>query len=308
MSQRSSLFLNDVTIIDHAYMDEKGIIRGGTYRPEFIITGEVIGDEQVVVDFSALKKQVKAIIDDKHQGFDHKLIVPRAHFQDVTKVVGTDNFEINNHYGKVQLPQDAIRFIDVEHVTTNSFAAELAKYVQNQLRMVHYPDLNIQVYCELNNTPTLLSDGNDVFRCYRMFHYTHGLKNSSSYGCQNIAHGHRSFVQPLFRGGASEFDAELVKAAFDAVQEDVDHAVFIFRENLLSEDDRWVRIRYTTERGTFFAVYDRTVYNIHILDTETTIEHLVDYVAARHGEKFKAAGFHALAVSEGLTKGSVVDL
>lgn len=73
MKQISSMFLRNVTCIDHAFVDNRGFIEGGSFHQEIIVTGEVDEHEQVVVDFSSVKKQIKAIIDAKETGFDHKL-------------------------------------------------------------------------------------------------------------------------------------------------------------------------------------------------------------------------------------------
>ena len=70
---RSTMFLSDVTVLDHAYIDDSGFIVGGSFHPCFNVSGEIDGTEQVVVDFSAIKKQIKALIDSKETGYDHKL-------------------------------------------------------------------------------------------------------------------------------------------------------------------------------------------------------------------------------------------
>jgi 6-pyruvoyl-tetrahydropterin synthase len=69
----STLFLNKITVIDHALINREGLVQGGSYNLSVKVSGEVKGEEQVVVDFSKLKSSIKNLIDDTEKGYDHKL-------------------------------------------------------------------------------------------------------------------------------------------------------------------------------------------------------------------------------------------
>ena len=71
----AELFLSDLTVVDHAYIDDSGNVVGGSFNPTFYVAGNVDPVEQVVVDFSTIKKDIKNIIDSRLIGFDHKLWV-----------------------------------------------------------------------------------------------------------------------------------------------------------------------------------------------------------------------------------------
>ena len=284
---RSSIFLSDLTVVDHAYIDDNGRVIGGSYNPGFIVTGEVSDDESVVVDFSTVKKDLKTHMD-KHlynidyNGFDHKLWIIEGH----------SNCELSEDGDRVNIlspafigdfPSDAIRYIrnlnnDLysEDFVGEQFAAHLTECLSEI-----YPDINIDVKC-FNTTNVHLIDRNMGIT---PFSYSHGLKDSTSYGCQNLAHGHLSFIQC-----GSQDDADRI--AFD-----LNNAVFINGENIVYEDDDELSIEYTSQRGFFSGTYNKALNKIIVLGTETTIEYIALYVA----NTYNINNFY---ISEGLTKGT----
>ena len=68
-----TMFFSQPTVIDHAYIDQEGRVVGGSFNPDFLVTGEIDPKEKVVIDFGTGKKQIKALIDHKEFGYDHKL-------------------------------------------------------------------------------------------------------------------------------------------------------------------------------------------------------------------------------------------
>jgi hypothetical protein len=97
---------------------------------------------------------------------------------------------------------------------------------------------------------------------------------------------------------------EATSALVDAVAQQLDDTIFVFRDNILQESAEWMMIGYTTERGGFEAQYKKDAYKLVVLETETTVEHLVDYVVGAFAEEFETAGVSHLLVSEGLSKGA----
>ncbi|MCK9369698.1 hypothetical protein M0R04_07300 [Candidatus Dojkabacteria bacterium] len=285
---KSTLFLSNLSIIDHAYVSDTGQVIGGSYNPNFLVSGEVSSDESVVVDFSTIKHDLKFHID-KHifdvetNGFDHKLWIiegySKCNFTEAESVVtiGTPAFS-----GTV--PADAIRYIknpkDLKF--SDDFIGDaIANHLTECLRP-QYPDVNIEVKC-INTTDAHVCDPDLPISFFR---YSHGLKDSSSYGCNNIFHGHLSFI--------SYEDQDTC----DYIASELHNAVFINPENIVYEDDEIITISYTTpKRGFFGATYKKDLNKIIILATETTVEYIANYVNYRFGL------FSPFYISEGLSKG-----
>jgi hypothetical protein len=302
LNNTAMLFLSDLTVVDHAVIMPDGSISGGSFNPGFLVEGKVVGDEQVVVDFSKVKKQIKESIDkhtsDPHtNGFDHKLwiIDGFSNGQSISQFVSFPVLESENRVyvhtdsAILTLSVDAVRIIsnpgDAYDLTDESeycafIGHQMALHVQEDLRKLH-PNIDIVVTCKNNTTPHVIDHKLDV----HWFKYSHGLRFSSSYGCQNVCHGHLSFIQ-------SE-DSLLAKQVADELND----AVFISKENVAYETDTIISIQYETpDRGYFSASYKKDVHNIVVLETETTIELIANYVSAKYN-------IHDFYISEGLSKG-----
>ena len=301
----AELFLSDLTVVDHAYIDDSGNVVGGSFNPTFYVAGNVDPVEQVVVDFSTIKKDIKNIIDSRLIGFDHKLWVidgysnvntlswnSLSHDTDATQV------EIETPTTKLSIPESALKHIvttdpKYANYTTDSIGYFFAELVQAGLRK-QYGD-SIVVEC-INNLNT--HEPYNTIWSPSFFTYAHGLKDSTSWGCQNIAHGHFSFIQAY----PGSFD---VSNLLDKIAEDINEAIFINAANILEESEDIITIGYETERGSFLATYLKMAYNLIVLPTETTVEHLVDYVAERYKAELTGLRVEKLFVSEGLSKGAI---
>lgn len=306
--ERSSIFLNNITVIDHAYIDDQGCIRGGSFNPNFIVSGKPDFQEKVVVDFSTIKKDIKKIID-KHEpdvftnGLDHKLWIIEGYSNienfDITKdkqrlIIQTPNV-------KIELPPDAVKHIPVINGQTPDYSNlyigyALENYVKQHLQQL-YPDARIDVKC-INTVDEHVA----LNASTRPFHYVHGLKNSTSYGCQNIAHGHRSFIH-------ADIDDPLVFNRLKIIAEELDNTVFVYEENIIKIDSNTLTIGYSTkQRGNFSMTLNTDTHKIIVLSTETTIEFLVSYINQRYGKDLFFCGAKTIYVSEGLSKGAVEQL
>lgn len=130
------------------------------------------------------------------------------------------------------------------------------------------------------------------------FHYTHGLKNSSSWGCQNISHGHRSFLMAsvdqagiydyLYQEYGIRTSGDLVQLVNDwmshlefclaRVAPRFHNKTFMWKQNCAtspSYEDR-MDICYTTDRGRFAMAMDAQDGKWY--DSETTVENLADTI------------------------------
>ena len=298
---QSTLFLHYITCVDHAYIDARGNVTGGSYHPNFEVTGEVESQENVVVDFSRVKKEIKGAIDDKELGFDHKLwIIPGLSKASYAINDTEQTILIQTPTTTLRMPRNAVKLFEHEFVQSldRTFETEANAYLTDVLSKLH-PDLNITV--KTQNTSTCFSHSATPF----MFRYAHGLKNSSSWGCQNHSHGHLSWFE-------FEFDKDRQQSInwdeLDRICAEIDNTLFLFDDNITHDDKNFVTIAYTTPRGDFEATYKREAYKIQVFQTETTIEHIAEWFKNRYGPVLAESGVNRIFISEGLAKGAVVSL
>lgn len=284
MTTVSSMWLGDTTNIDYSYINECGQIVGGSIRPKFEVTGNVDPVEQVVVDFSAIKKTIKKLIDDPEKGFDHKmwwiddLSYGEIEYKDGMVFVKTPCVEISG-------PENIVRRV--------SKPTELVDYLTEELDKL-YPGVNIKLDYYPTYTFDVMPQMNTQAHSFR---YVHGLRESTSWGCQNIAHGHLSYLAAEVEG-----DPLAANMLLSQIAVDLDNTIFIWEKNNTASK----KIEYECSRGhmQMQVVQQKSV----LLGTESTVEHLVDYVAEEWSDLLKHVNIKKLYVSEGLSKGAVVTL
>lgn len=312
---RSTIFLNDLSCVDHAYIDDKGCIVGGSFSPCFEISGTPDSVEKVVVDFSSIKTVVKKLIDlhdfnPDNNGFDHKTWILDGYSNVTTACRSTnhpDGVMIHTPNMQLDLPSDAIKLIPrvngwAPGYTVDYIGAAFVEFLQPRLEEL-YPNIDIKISC--TNT-THIHVPTDEFKLHaKMFRYVHGLKDSTSYGCNNIGHGHFSFITSPTNPGNILQD----------IADELDNTVFIREENIVSPDSprspddfQHIELMYTTPRGLFHMRLNTDAHKIVVLNTETTVEFLAQYVKERYGSLMETAGMNSFYISEGLSKGSVETL
>lgn len=293
-NNKSSIYLADVSVVDHGYIDNNGKIKGGSFNPGFIITGEIDDVEQVVIDFSTVKKSVKHLIDQHmwdpiNNGFDHKIWWIEGYSNGTLEFnEDLNQYIITTPALTANIPTDTLKIITKIKGLNPTYSIEYTgkafeQYLNIELDKI-YPNVNVSVQC-FNNINVHVIDKNIPLE---YFTYSHGLKDSTSYGCQNILHGHLSYIQHT--------DEELIQR----IANDLDGAVFINKSNIVFEDDFELTIMYNTpQRGHFSATYKKDSNKIIILDTETTIEWIAFWLT----NTYQINDFY---VSEGLSKGTFV--
>lgn len=346
----NSIYLCQPTVIDHAIINSKGCIVGGSCNPDFIISGKVDPVEQVVVDFSKIKKQVKAAVDDQLTGFDHKLWIVE-HYSDckIYLTVATQELEvafdeynfklpfdtrvtIKTPYLVMELPLDAIRFIpnptqrnlEDKSEAQEFIASSIEYHVLSTLVELH-PHNDIEVECQYKCLPQIMGGTDDYKGALAMFQYTHPLPFSSSYGCQNIGHGHLSYIEVI---GSDSCDEEALLTEIESLAHRMDNCVFVNRNYVTKvttehgtvldyshclhalPENCWVTISYKTEqRGHFSASYkvnDRKGHKLYFLEHDTTVENMLDWALVSGLERvLKDYGATAFYLSEGLSKGAM---
>lgn len=274
------IWLRNITCLDHASIDSRGFVVGGSCNVSVILDGEVVGDEAVVIDFSKAKKACKAAIDDKLTGYDHKLILyPESQVE--VHHIKSHTLQLSTPEAEIICPEDAVAIV------TTTLEAELERIIDTALEK-EFPLARV-------SSKVILSRKGFTEHVASYFTYVHGLKCSSSFGCQNMNHGHRSFVEVQGK------DAMVI--SYEIAQH-LNRTVFVSRENITFEDGTRLGIGYNTERGYFRTLYSKN-HKIVVLDTETTAEFLVEYVRNMFPQ-YMVPGITIL-ISEGLMKGAVVN-
>lgn len=280
-----TIFVNDITLIDFAMVTSRGYLKGNSARLHANISGRVDEHEQVVIDFSQCKKQIKHIIDNTDVGIDHKLVIlPSSD----AKVAISDNV--------VTVETPVCTVIGDKNVTI-TFSDDLEEYLNvilsEQLSILH--NTKIDVKCTLDYTPVIPFNGAGML--HNSFSYVHGLKTSSSHGCQNIAHGHLSYVAV----DAQNHDLEYI---LHVISRELSGVVFMNRNDVQVDENKHT-LKYESLRGSFEMT---TEQNVILMDTDSTVENMIDYVVAKYGTQLKHYGATTLWVSEGLVKGAMVKL
>ncbi|AJT60981.1 6-pyruvoyl tetrahydropterin synthase-like protein [Vibrio phage ValKK3] len=300
---KSTMFLNNITCIDHAYVDENGKINGMSYNLCVEITGEVDETEQVVIDFSGCKKAIKQLVDESEHAIDHRLVLVNGYSEYVlSDIENRDRTQIDSPlFTAVSSVNDWYQeIVDVSlfdtdlHIPSDTlYMNYLTEYLENmllkQLKLQGYPVTHVTV--ELSESFDLPSWANT----HVSFHYAHGLRSSSSYGCQNIAHGHRSFIA---------VDAMLNsrgRKVLKRIAEEMSGYI-VWDDNLTAEG----AVAYCSQRGNFYLNIDSE--ETIVINTETTVENLANYIAKTYEDEFQRMGVQRVWVSEGLSKGAVVDI
>lgn len=290
MKQISQLFLRNVTCIDHAILDNVGFIRGGSYHQEIKVSGEVDEHEQVVVDFSNVKSEIKKIIDDPNHGYDHKLWIIKGWSDCKIDYLDDYYIQVSSRHHTLTAPRDALKIMEGGILHGISIIDYIQNYMSNELE----EKLN-KIY-KTNHIKIELKLTEEIFGSNpSKFTYYHGLKNSSSWGCKNIAHGHTSFVEVYNSLDERVFEVE------DIIRNYLDGALILYKENLIGDN----KIAYSTsERGLFSLSFSDDVKTV-IMDKETTIENIVEHVYNKLKIVLDYYDVSKIFISEGLQKGAI---
>lgn len=302
---RSSMFVNDCTNIDHAYINNEGRVIGGSYRPKFIVSGEVDPHEEVVVDFSTIKKALKKLIDDADNGFDHKLWWVEGYSNGEIHFNPDNTVRIKTKHVDVNGPSNIVRVVSSKNTIVSKFIYPgqvryvLTEYLEEELAKI-YPNVDISVMTELDTTFDVHPFIDTTCHSFR---YGHGLKNSTSFGCQNIIHGHLSYLAASVNLFSNKMEADFL---LRNIADQLDKKVFIWDDNVVRNDQHCAYLTYKCSRGNMSmeVSQDQAI----VINTETTVEHLVDYIAERWYNDFKRVGITKIWCSEGLSKGALVDI
>lgn len=279
VSRLSSLFVEQLTVIDCAYLDAVRGVVGESWIVDIELTGE-LDAQSMVLDFGEVKKRLKRALDNSA---DHTLLVPRRHA----------GLSLHEAGGRVELefrgpaagpiihaaPAIAISLLDAETVTADAVIAFL-KPVLAEVVPPNVAEIGLTLRTER-------IDG-------AYYHYTHGLKKHDGH-CQRIAHGHRSRIELRVDGQRD--------AALEAEQAARWADIYLgTREDLVSAANGRHRYEYTAAEGAF--AIELPAARCDVLDADTTVECIADHLAMQLAARRPGRSVQVRAY-EGVMKGAV---
>lgn len=281
----ATLFVDNLTVLDFSYLHAKRGLVGDSWIVDLELGGE-LDDQGMVFDFGHIKKQIKRILD---QTADHKLVVA-ADSEHLAVSPQDDRLQLTWQYpnGEIQLraPADSVLLMPGVEVSKGA----LTLYLTEQVRTVvpaNVRDIVIRLREEDTGTSPY-------------YHYSHGLKKHDG-NCQRIAHGHRSRIEIFENGRRSRYWEKLWADRWEdiyiATDADLEGTYYI-------DEVPHHRFRYESAQGLFELMLPED--HCYLVDTDTTVEHLAEHIAAQLASE--APGKHFLVRAyEGVQKGALAE-
>ncbi|MDC0664344.1 6-pyruvoyl trahydropterin synthase family protein [Marinobacter sp. SS21] len=279
------LFVDNLTVIDFAYLDGSRGLVGESWIVDVVLAGDL--DEQgMVFDFSNVKRTIKRIIDER---VDHRLVIP-ADYSGLKR----DSDDPNAFHWTLKdgtrifhrSPDEAIVWLSGDKVVPST----VARLLQQELQAVlpnNVKDIRIQLREEV------------IEGAY--YHYVHGLKKHLG-NCQRIAHGHRSPIR-IDRNDHRDYDlehdwAKRWKDIYVGSEEDVSS------RSVDSQGVQYIRFDYEANQGEFSLSLPE--HRVYMLDTDTTVELIAAHIADQCKAQFPHDSIRVKAF-EGVGKGAIAE-
>jgi len=282
----STLFVDQLTVIDFCYFDRHRGVIGESWIVDVKLYGE-LNDEGMLFDFGDVKKQIKQAID---SGIDHKLVIP-TNSKGIRIKEENDEIFIEHYQGehltlKYQSPREAVYLIESEEVQIETVETMLEAYL-NTLMPSNVSRVEINLRCE-----DIESD---------FYHYAHGLKKHLG-DCQRIAHGHRSKIEVKLNQ-IRNYEAENLIASwlhdiYIGTQEDIR---FEFEQNGQS----FYEFAYEAEQGFFSICLNKA--RCHIMQTDSTVELIATHLCQLLSNHYPNEDILVKAY-EGVQKGAIAQI
>lgn len=277
------LFVDNLTVIDFAYLDETRGLVGESWIVDVVLGGEL--DEQgMVFDFSNVKRTIKRVIDER---VDHRLVIPEdyqgLHRDEETADTFTWTLSDGRHIVH-RAPDEAVVWIPGTRVMPSAVAAMLERELRSVLPG-NVTTVEIQLREEVIEGP--------------YYHYVHGLKKHLG-NCQRIAHGHRSPIR-IDRNSHRDYDLERLWAKrwediYVGSEEDVS-------DRWISDDGTaYIRFDYEANQGEFSLTLPEQ--RVYMLNTDTTVELIAAHIADQIKTEFPEDDILVKAY-EGVGKGAI---
>lgn len=279
------LFVDNLTVIDFAYLDATRGLVGESWIVDVVLGGE-LDDQGMVFDFSNVKRTIKRVIDER---VDHRLVIPQGysgfewhetepesflwHLVDGTKITHRS-------------PDEALVWLSADRVVPSA----VARLLEHELRTVLPANVtDVEIYLR-----------EDVIEG-AYYHYVHGLKKHLG-NCQRIAHGHRSPIR-IDRNGFRDRDlenrwAKLWQDIYVGSEEDV-------TQRWVAEDGTaYVTFEYEANQGEFALTLPES--RVYMLDSDTTVELIAAHIAEQLKAEFPDDVIRVKAY-EGVGKGAIAN-
>lgn len=283
------LFVNDLTVIDFSYLcTQRGMV-GESWIVDLTLHGE-LDEQNMVLDFSKVKKQVKRIIDDT---VDHKLAIPTEYSGvNVQHIEGQDYIKVefeSNSGEKIAIssPSDAYCFVDADRIEMSHVIKHLASVIKPQLP-ANVKKVELSLRAE------------DISGFY--YHYTHGLKKHDG-NCQRIAHGHRSKIQ-IFENDmkSPRLEKEASKLWEDIYVATDEDEVTESELEFISKTQSQVAYKYESSQGKFELAMEKA--SVYSMPVDTTVELIAQYLADKLKAQYPHNSYKVVAY-EGVAKGAI---
>jgi len=277
----TTLFVEQLTVIDASYLCPRRGLVGESWIVDLELEG-ALDEQSMVLDFGAVKKQLKRAIDD---GPDHTLIVP-LHYpaqQTTTLDDGRVRTLFMSQVGGFEhtAPACALTLLDAAEVNATALKAhlepQLAKVVPANVASVRV---------------TLRHEAIDG----ASYHYTHGLAKHQG-ACQRIAHGHRSRLVILVD---DQRDAAL-EAQWAATFRDI---YLVTGSHVVADDGEKLSVAYTAPEGYFELTLPKSRSYRLGEHTDSTVEEIAEHLADRLAAELPGQGVCVRAY-EGVMKGAL---
>ena len=277
------LFVDNLTVIDFAYLDASRGLVGESWIVDVVLGGE-LDDQGMVFDFSNVKRTIKRVIDER---VDHRLLIPRAYSGLEWNEDEPDGFVwhlTDRTHILHRSPDEAVVWLSSERVVPSA----VARLLEQELRAV----------LPANVTDVEITLREDVIEG-AYYHYVHGLKKHLG-NCQRIAHGHRSPIR-IDRNGHRDRDlenrwAKLWQDIYVGSEEDV-------TQRWVAEDGTgYVTFEYEANQGEFALTLPES--RVYMLDSDTTVELIASHIAGQLKSEFPEDVIRVKAY-EGVGKGAI---
>ncbi|MDP3858140.1 MAG: 6-carboxytetrahydropterin synthase [Stagnimonas sp.] len=277
----TTLFVEQLTVIDASYLCPRRGLVGESWIVDLELEG-ALDEQSMVLDFGAVKKQLKRAIDD---GPDHTLIVPLHYPGQQTSPLPDGRLQtlFMSRAGGYQhsAPACALTLLEAPEVTTEALIAHLTP----QLAAV-VPANVAGIRLSLRHEQI---DG-------ASYHYTHGLSKHLG-ACQRIAHGHRSRIAILVDG--------IRDAALEASWAETFRDIYLVTgRHLLQDDGERLRLAYTAPEGRFELEVPKARSYLLGQDTDSTVEEIAEHLADRIAAE-RPGGRIEVRAYEGVMKGAL---
>jgi 6-pyruvoyl-tetrahydropterin synthase len=265
---------------------------GESYQVDIILQGS-LNEQSMILDFSQVKKQIKAIIDAE---VDHKLLVPHA-AENCSVIFDAKRTQVDyklNDNSMIQLkcPNEAYCFLESETINSDVLETYLEQLILLQLPE-NICSLEIKLVNEQIDTP--------------YYHYTHGLKKHNG-NCQRIAHGHRSkidiFINDIYRRELVKDWANRWQDIYLVSKEDIiDKSELSFKA--IKSDIDQLCSAYHAPQGYFELIMP--AHRAEIVPKDSTVEELANYVCQQIKTRVGEEKVTVYAY-EGIGKGAIAEL